>query len=167
MGIGQQHRNAVDSYLKSPHTWFTSSSCKKLFAFLLAQKSLGTRVIPKQKQFKQPIWEEDEEGRREGRKETYFIFCTGDRFYITRDYAIYHGRDCEAWVHRERALSLVLLQCLLSDVWGGKVTATDFTAPLSGLSTPTPGYPELWGREVKCFHMRCVFILVAYEEESH
>lgn len=30
-----------------------------------------------------------------------------------------------------------------------------------------PGYPELWGREVKCFHMRCVFILVAYKEESH
>lgn len=105
--------------------------------------------------------------RKEGRKETYFIFCTANRFYIIPDYAIYHGRDCEVWVHRERALSLVLLQCVLSDVWGGKVTATDFRAPRSGLSTPTSGYPELWWREVKCFHMRCVFILVAYKEESH
>lgn len=62
MGTRQQHRNGpVDFYLKSPHTWATRSSCKKIFVLLSVQKSLRTKVIPKQKQFKQ---EEDEEGRR-------------------------------------------------------------------------------------------------------
>lgn len=120
-----------------------TSSCKKLFAFLLVQESLGTRVIPKLKQFKQPIWEEDEEGRRKA----YFIFCTANHFYIIPDYALYHSRDGEAWVHQGRAVFVTTVCCtMVSDVWGGKVTATDFTASLSGFSLHPPliiqGYEE-------------------------
>jgi len=51
MGTRQHQKNSpVDGYLRSPHTWFMTSLCKKLFAFLLVQESLGTTVIPKQKQ---------------------------------------------------------------------------------------------------------------------
>lgn len=162
MGTRQQHKNGpVDLYPKS-HDLQAAAVKSSLLSFRCrnhleqgsSQNKSNSSSLSERKM------------RKEGRKKTYFIFCTADRFYLMADYAIYRGRDCEAGVHRERALSLALLQCVLSDVWGGKVIATACTAPLSGLSTPTPGYPELWRREVKCFHMRSVFVLVAYKEES-
>lgn len=87
MGNRQHHKNGpADLCLKSPHTWSTSNSCKKIFAFLSVQKSLGTRVIPKQKQFKQPIWEEDEEGRKEG--------------------DLFHLLHCESFLHHPRLCNI-------------------------------------------------------------
>lgn len=162
MGTRQDHENGpADGYLRSPHT----SSCKKLFALLLVQESLGTKVTPKQKQFKQPIWKEDKERRRKA----YFIFCTANHFYIIPDCAIYHSRDCEAWIQQERAVfvstvcsTMRALRCLR---WKGHSHRLH-SISIQLHSTHTLDYPGLWGREVKCFHVKSVFIRVAYKEES-
>lgn len=138
-----------------------SNSCKNLFAFLLVQESFGTKVIPKQKQFKQPERKMREEGGRFISSSALQIIFRS--FQITQ-YTI-AGTVKREYIRKGQSSSaLSAAQCVHSDVWGGKVTTTDFTASLTSFCLHPPliiqGYEEkrlnafLWSLCLSWWHIK-------------
>lgn len=108
-----------------------SSICKNPFAFLLVQESLGTKAIPKQKQFEQPKRKIRKEGGRFISSSALSIIFRS--FQITQ-YTIAGTVKREHIRKGQSSSALSAAQCVHSDVWGGEVTTTDFTASLTSFS---------------------------------
>lgn len=107
--------------------------------------------------------------RKEGRRKAYFIFCTANHFYVIPGYATYGSRGCEAWVHQERT---VFGSSLLRDVCSQMSEAERSQLRTSQHLCRPSVYTLPWlsrvmrKREVKCFRVKSVFILVARKEQS-